>query len=138
MHLLAAYEALLRGEVEPIVAILAPDVEWSESIAGRPTRALRGRDEVEALLRARCRGAAPIPLRGLAVGRSSITAEFDDPWWDERARWRRRLDSALGARYTQTLTVSGLVERIESAQRFVTRTPAASDHGALHATMLSR
>jgi len=138
VRLLTAYEALLRGEVEPIAALLAPDVEWSESIAGRPTRALRGRDEVEALLRARCRSAAPIPLRGLAVTRSSITAEFDDPWWDERPRWRRRLDSALGATYTQTLTAGELVERIESAQRFVTRTPAASDDGALLAMMLSR
>src|SRR5690348_5337776 len=135
---LAAYQALLRGEVDPIPAVLAPDVEWSESIAGRPTGTLRGREEVASRLRERCISAAPISLRGLSVTRSSITAEFDDAWWDERARWRRRIDSALGAKRMQTLAVSDLIERIESTQRFVARTPDTSDDRAVLAMLLSR
>jgi hypothetical protein len=136
---LTAYQALLRGDVEPIAAILAPDVEWNESIAGRPIGSLRGRDAVTDRLRARCRASSsPIHLRGLSVTRSSITAEFDDAWWDERARWRRRIDSALGARCKQTLFVGRLVDRIESTQRFVAHTPESSDDRALLAMMISR
>jgi hypothetical protein len=135
---LSAYQALLRGDVGPIAAILAPDVEWTESIAGRPTRSLRGRDVVAAQLRARCEVSSPIHLRGLSVTRTSIVAEFDDAWWDERARWRRRIDSVLGAKSTQTLVVGELIDRIENRQRFLTHAPDTSDDRALVAMMVSR
>jgi len=86
--------------MEPIAAILAPDVEWS-AIAGSPTRTVRDRDNVA-------------------------------------ARWRRLIDSALGARCSQRLIVSDLVDRIESAQRFVGRAPDMSDIGTLPAMTLAR
>jgi len=103
-------------------------------------RVLRGRDEVADLLRTRSNKRQPIPLRGLAVTRSSITAEFDDPWWDEQRRWRRRLESALGATYTQTLTLTGegQIERIDSKQRFMAHTPDHSNRRDLLDLLLMR
>jgi hypothetical protein len=137
---LSAYRRFLGGDVGPLVEILSSEVEWRESGGSKLALRLRGRDEIMVFLNSRSSQSPTIRLRGLSITPSSIIAEFDDPWWDTRGRWRRWADSALAAKYSQTLTLTeqGLIGRITCSRRFATHTPSLSDEGLLLDMLIMR
>ena len=137
---LTAYRRFLHGEIGPLVEILTPDVEWGESSRSKLSPPLRGRNEIAGLLNAGTSKSPAILLRGLSITPSSITAEFAEPWWGTRGRWRRWSDSALGANYTQTLTLTrgGRIERITCSRRLPMHTADPSDQRLLLNLLLMR
>jgi len=137
-EVLAAYRQLLDGAIDPIVELLAADVEWTETVGVNKTRTLVGRAEVTGRLRARRSGSKPIRLRALRLDDTSIAAELDQPWWDKRPRWHRYIWNAIGAKYTQTLTYTSEVERIESKEWFPRLDRGASNDRDFLAMVLTR
>ena len=135
----AAYAALAAGDVEPLLGCLAADVEWAETVGRRLVATVRGRDAVAALIAERARRSRRVAFRGLTVRASSLTIEFDEPWWDTQAGSLRRLiATALGTRFTQTVTFGDTVERIESSQLLAASLPEEQDRLDLTSALLGR
>lgn len=113
---LDAYRSLTDGDVRPLVALLDPDIEWTERAGlGRP-RSVRGAEAVAALLAQRLSVARNVELRGVEVEESALVLSFNRPWWETRPRWLCRLAFyGLNGRFTQTLTLDQTIKRIENA-----------------------
>ncbi|HVP75805.1 MAG TPA: hypothetical protein VMS63_07270 [Gaiellaceae bacterium] len=113
---LDAYRSLGAGDALPLVALLDPEVEWTERTGwNRPQRVI-GSEAVGDLLIARIGQGRAVELRSVAVERDALVMSFSRPWWQSRPQpLRIRFLQGLGGRFVQTLTLGGLIERIESA-----------------------
>lgn len=96
---LAAYRALLEGDPEPVIALLAADVEWwSQGV-----RAHRGREETSGLF---TRPRDRLELIGVRKGGRVVVFEFARAWWKQR-RVGHLVTASFGLHAEQAVWVSG-------------------------------
>jgi hypothetical protein len=102
---LGAYRSLIQGDAQPLVELLAADVEWSEQDRAR---AMTGRTEVGELIERCAANGAPAVVQGIVVRRNAFVLQFRRPWWAEQPRRR-----TLKRGYAQTVSFGREIERIE-------------------------
>lgn len=115
----AAYESLLDGDVEPLVAMLCAGVEWNVYTGPRLIETVTGRDRVADRLASRARTLDGVSLRGLVLRRSSVDAEFSTPWWRASSRLYLLVASITGGTFTQTLELGAGIDRIDNRTALV-------------------
>jgi hypothetical protein len=104
--LLLAHGALARRDVDPVLQLLAPNVEWwSQGV-------LLHRGEEAAGVFERLR--SPVEITGIRKGADVVVFEFSRPWW-KRRRAVHAVGASLGLRADQAVwLLNGQIRKIET------------------------